>query len=698
MNEELTFSTAPTSGGYQSESDELEEERGSRSRGFAGGGGARGGSAPAPRRGGGGAPAPRRGGGLPRAGGLPPPRPGSGAPFRGPYPPGRRWRGTPWPFPYAVGAWPDAVSREPDDRERVRWIQACLNRSMGARLRRTGTRNTPTRSLLRSFQRRNGLPATGVISADTMAALRAACGGGAPSRPGAATTTALEPLPVDEPVGDAASAPDAGPGPDAGPADAAPGPEPAGGEPANGAAVAGDGQEEFGDFFNRVGQGVRKAWDKVTDAVGSVADARIIDLTAQADKSLRKGTRDPKKVYALVLHQMACCFAPKDPVKRFLGLNGHFAILSDGRILQLHPVSALLWASNGFNAGSVAVEFAGNFPNTAGKWWEGEKFGRNQVTPAQLDAGRYLIRHLLRTMGLTHVLAHRQSSGTRENDPGPDIWFHVGQFAVENLGAKDGGPGFKIGTGNPIPDAWRNWGRAGVSRETFEQEEAGLDARNEVELGEAGGSHTDVVRPVQRALNQLLGLRLPEDGITGPDTRSAIRNFERQRGLGLGGQVSPRLVASLQQELGAPARYGHWQLQPGAREAELQSETATMRVLNTLPAALGVTWQAMGGLAAAAQQASGPGVYVIFFPRGLPKQAYVGHTKNLAKRLKEHLWCLTHMGLTPASYRVRVAAIDDEKRRKTVEAYINARLIAKGKVTNQKTNELEQELWGGAWQ
>jgi hypothetical protein len=123
-----------------------------------------------------------------------------------------------------------------------------------------------------------------------------------------------------------------------------------------------------------------------------------------------------------------------------------------------------------------------------------------------------------------------------------------------------------------------------------------------------------------------------------------------------------------------------------------------MRVLNTLPAALGVTWQAMGGLAAAAQQASGPGVYVIFFPRGLPKQAYVGHTKNLAKRLKEHLWCLTHMGLTPASYRVRVAAIDDEKRRKTVEAYINARLIAKGKVTNQKTNELEQELWGGAWQ
>ena len=61
-------------------------------------------------------------------------------------------------------------------------------------------------------------------------------------------------------------------------------------------------------------------------------------------------------------------------------------------------------------------------------------------------------------MGLTHVLAHRQSSGTRENDPGPDVWFDVGQWAVNTLGLKDGGPGFKIDTGNPIPEEWRTWG------------------------------------------------------------------------------------------------------------------------------------------------------------------------------------------------------------------------------------------------
>ena len=201
--------------------------------------------------------------------------------------------------------------------------------------------------------------------------------------------------------------------------------------------------------------------------------ANIIDLTATADKSKRKGTRDPKTVYALVLHQMACCFAPQDPLKRFLTVGAHFAIANDGRILQLHPVSTLLWASNGFNNRSVAVEFAGNFPNTRGRWWQGSKYGMNRPTPAQVTAGRQLIRYLMQTMGLTHVLAHRQSSGTRENDPGPDIWFDVGQWAVNTLGLKDGGPGFKIDTGNAIPEEWRTWGprRPAVTPEvTFEQE------------------------------------------------------------------------------------------------------------------------------------------------------------------------------------------------------------------------------------
>jgi hypothetical protein len=187
--------------------------------------------------------------------------------------------------------------------------------------------------------------------------------------------------------------------------------------------------------------------------------AGIIDLTARTPRTMRKGTRRPGAVDALVLHQMACCFRPRNPLERFRTITAHFAITADGRILQLHPTSALLWASNGFNARSVAVEFAGNFPSTRGQWWQGDRFGRNQVTQAQVDAGRRLIRHLQSTIGIRYVFAHRQASAARDNDPGPDLWFNVGQWAIANLGMSDGGPGFRIGTGNPIPDPWRAWAR-----------------------------------------------------------------------------------------------------------------------------------------------------------------------------------------------------------------------------------------------
>ena len=58
-------------------------------------------------------------------------------------------------------------------------------------------------------------------------------------------------------------------------------------------------------------------------------------------------------------------------------------------------------------------------------------------------------------MGLSQVVAHRQSSASRENDPGPEVWLNVGQWAVDTLGLSDGGPGFKLPGGNPIPPDWR---------------------------------------------------------------------------------------------------------------------------------------------------------------------------------------------------------------------------------------------------
>jgi hypothetical protein len=333
---------------------------------------------------------------------------------------------------------------------------------MSAQLPVDGVMTPAVRNAIRSFQQQQRLTVTGIAGPDTADALKRACAGD-----GAQSATESE-------------------------------------------------SEGLGDLFARATKRVGGAVGRIADVLGGASGSRIIDLTSQSDKSVRKGTRDLKKVYALVLHQMACCFRPKDPMKRYLGIGSHFAILADGRILQLHPVSALVWASNGFNRCSVAVEFAGNFPNTRGTWWEGQKFGRNQPTNAQLEAGRYLIRYLMRTMGLTHVLAHRQSSGTRENDPGPEVWYHVGQWAVDNLELKDGGPGFKIGTGNPIPNEWRTWGRRSVARELNPELEA---AQSESELAhdlqETSAesdvpAESEVATAIKGALSQLPAQQRPQ--------------------------------------------------------------------------------------------------------------------------------------------------------------------------------------------
>src|SRR5687767_6871541 len=119
---------------------------------------------------------------------------------------------------------------------------------------------------------------------------------------------------------------------------------------------------------------------------------KIEDRTQVANKSNRKGVRDKKKIYALVLHQTA--FSRGSDPTRYDNIPVHFVIVPDGRVVQLHPITAHLWASNGFNARSVAVEFVGNFPNTRGKCWKPETYGCHKLTKAQVAAGRALVEYL----------------------------------------------------------------------------------------------------------------------------------------------------------------------------------------------------------------------------------------------------------------------------------------------------------------
>ncbi len=97
-------------------------------------------------------------------------------------PPYRR----PWPIAGVPDVYPEPHGAEPEPptgSEHIRWVQDCLNQALGLQLPVTGLVGRETRSAVRSFQRQQGLRASGIVGPDTEEALKAACGSRGDQRP-----------------------------------------------------------------------------------------------------------------------------------------------------------------------------------------------------------------------------------------------------------------------------------------------------------------------------------------------------------------------------------------------------------------------------------------------------------------------------------------------------------------------------------
>lgn len=213
-----------------------------------------------------------------------------------------------------------------------------------------------------------------------------------------------------------------------------------------------------------------RALDAARDAISPLPERNpvrpptLIDLRAEAADSDRGYDRRRwSKVTGICLHQTACVLGER--ALRWQNVGAHIGVTRGGKVIWLHDFTKLVIHGHGWNAQTVGIEMDGTYAGVEGDlrtfWRPKDDPDRKpqSPTPELLESTRATIRWIVDTVaangGRVKVLvAHRQSSNQRDSDPGSAIWQAVALPLHKELGLTDGGPGFKIGTGSPIPVEW----------------------------------------------------------------------------------------------------------------------------------------------------------------------------------------------------------------------------------------------------
>lgn len=189
------------------------------------------------------------------------------------------------------------------------------------------------------------------------------------------------------------------------------------------------------------------------------------EFAAQKHDGWPTRARAWKRVTGITLHQTACHMGERPA--RYDGVGAHVGVTREGRVIWLHSFDRRVIHGNGWNDGCVGIELDGLYAGIDGDdstVWDDPSTARREVgmglTDVQAEAARQVVRWIVRecaTNGATikALVAHRQSSRDRRNDPGSAIWKAVALPLHVELGLSDGGQGFDIG-GRPIPEAWNH--------------------------------------------------------------------------------------------------------------------------------------------------------------------------------------------------------------------------------------------------
>lgn len=197
-----------------------------------------------------------------------------------------------------------------------------------------------------------------------------------------------------------------------------------------------------------------------------VIDRRSTAIQAHGpSRNWKVFTRPWSAVTGVCLHQTACLLGERG--ERWDSVGAHVGITKSGAIMWLHDWNKVVAHGNAWNAQCVGIEIDGLFAGVEGDpktLWDDPSTKVRELemhpTPEQVEATKTVIRWIdadvqIETGKKLHALvAHRQSSASRRDDPGSAVWKQIALPMIAELGLTDGGPGFKLGDGFPIPVEW----------------------------------------------------------------------------------------------------------------------------------------------------------------------------------------------------------------------------------------------------
>jgi N-acetyl-anhydromuramyl-L-alanine amidase AmpD len=144
----------------------------------------------------------------------------------------------------------------------------------------------------------------------------------------------------------------------------------------------------------------------------------------------------------------------------------HIGVTRSGKVIWLHDFNRLVVHGNGWNTQTVGIEIDGLYAGVEGDpktVWDDPSTTKKEVgsilTQESIDATQQVIRFIADEIEknggkLKAIVAHRQASENRRNDPGSAIWKAIALPMAKELETSDGGPGFKLSKGYAIPESW----------------------------------------------------------------------------------------------------------------------------------------------------------------------------------------------------------------------------------------------------